>query len=435
MSTKIKTRILRIVLAGFAMFFFASYAVSQTAQSLLMPPNTSASPTFTGLSNGLLAGSNNISKVNVHTLLYPGSKTKVLVHYLPWWDGSPRSSGITTGYTSNDPVYVNKLFTDLTSRGVDGVVIDWYGQTDFTDTAWQASMPVLANFPNLSFSMMIDVGSFNFHPCAGCDINATILYNLDYLEQKYFPSSQYLKYNGHPVVTEFGITALPGVDWAEIQAAHPEIYWIHLDNAVATSGFDITSSAGSFLWINPPAPSAPMTSTASMAEPNYFYTHAQTEPGRVAFGAAFSGFNNSLASWNGGTPQSIPQTCGATWLSTFSTLNNYYSASNQLPFVQLVTWDDYEEGTALEPGIDNCATLAVTVSANKRQLNVNLTNRATVDRLELYAQSSRGKFNLTNTFAASMVNIPISGSPGTFYLKAVGKPFIKNVLSSAIVVK
>jgi hypothetical protein len=430
----VSSRILRVLLSGSAILFFASHAESQTAQSVLMPPNTSASPTFVGLSNGTLAGSHNVSKVNVHTLLYPGNTTKVLVHYLPWWNGSPRSNGLTTGYRSNDPTYINKIFTDLTSRGVDGVVVDWYGQTDFTDVAWQASMPVLAKFPKLSFSIMIDAGSIRNHACAGCDINGTILYNLDYMEQKYFPSSQYVKYNGYAVVTEFAITSLPGVDWARIQAAHPEIYWVHLDNAVATSGFDITSSAGSFLWIDPP-PAAPKATTASMAQPNYFYTHALTEPAKVAFGAAFSGFNNSLASWNGGTPQAIPQTCGATWLSTFSTVNKYYSASKQLPFLQLVTWDDYEEGTALEPGIDNCATVAATVSNDKREINVNLTHVSTVDHLELYSQSSTGALNLTNTFPATMVNIPISGYTGTFFLKAVGKPFIKNVLSSPIVVK
>jgi len=422
------------MLVGFAMFFFVGYAQSQTAQSVLTPPNTSASPNFVGLSNGTMSGSQNISKVNVHTLLYPGNTTKVLVHYLPWWNGSPRSNGIITGYKSNDPTYANRLFTDLTSRGVDGVVIDWYGQTDFTDAAWQVSMPVLAKFPKLSFSIMIDAGSFNFNPCAGCDINATVLNNLAYMEQKYFPSSQYLKYNGHPVVTEFGITALPGVDWAKIQAAHPEIYWIHLDNAVATSGFDIPSSAGSFLWIDPPPASSPKSSTASMSQPNYFYTRAQTEPSKVAFGAAFSGFNNSLASWNGGTPQTIPQACGATWLSTFSTVNTYYSASKQLPFLQLVTWDDYEEGTALETGIDSCATIGATVSKGKRQINISVTHVENIDHLELYSRSSTGAFNLTNTVAPTMANIPITGAQGTYYLKAVGKPFMKNVLSAPIVV-
>jgi hypothetical protein len=417
------------------MLSFASCAESQTAESVLMSPNTSASVTFAGLSNGTLSGSQNISKVNVHTLLYPGSTTKVLVHYLPWWDGSPRSNGITTGYKSNDPAYVRKLFADLTSRGVDGVIIDWYGQTDFTDAAWQASMPALAKFPNLSYSIMIDAGSFNKNRCAGCDINGTILYNLAYIEQKYFPTSQYLKYNGHPVVAEFGVTPLPGVDWAKIQAAHPEIYWIHLDNAVSTPGFNIPSSAGSFLWINPPAPSEAKTNTAGMAEPNYFYTRAQAEPAKLGFGAAFGGFDNSLATWNGGTPRTIPQACGATWLSTFGTINKYYSATKQLPYLQLVTWNDYEEGTALEVGIDNCATLGVTVSADKRQLTVKLSHAATVDHLELYSRSSTGVWNLTNTFAATMVTIPINGSPGTFYLKAIGKPFMKNVLSPAIIVE
>jgi len=384
------------------------------------------------LSNGTINGANNISKVNVHTLLYPGATTKVLAHYLPWWGPSPRS-GINVGYQSNDPAYITKLFNDLTSRGVDGVIIDWYGQTDFTNTAWQASMSELGKFPNLSFSIMIDWGSFKFNPCSGCDVNATILYNLDYLEETYFPSQQYLRYNGHPVVTEFGLTGLPGVNWAKIQAAHPEIYWIHLDNAVATSGFDITDSMGSFLFAEPPQYPV-VEATASMAAQNAFYAHALTEPNKIAIGAVFKGFNSSLASWDVGVPQYISQTCGTTWLDTFRTLNKYYSTANQLPFLQLDTWDDYEEGTELETGIDNCATLTVSENKKNHDFVVNLSHADTVDHLELYVQSKKGVFELMNTFPATMVNIPMNGSSGTFYLKAVGKPFIKNVLSQAIVV-
>ncbi|RQS23221.1 hypothetical protein DIE06_03000 [Burkholderia sp. Bp8998] len=313
------------------------------------------------------------------------------------------------------------------------MIVDWYGQTDFTNRAWLASMPELQKFVKMNFSIMIDSGSFRFNRCAGCDVNATILYNLDYLEEVYIPYRQYLRYNGHPVVFEFGITSLPGVNWETIQAAHPEIYWIHLDNAISTSGFDILNSKGSFLWIDPP-PYPVVETYASMAQPNYFYSNALTKSNQISVGATFKGFNSSLAAWDIGVPQYIPQTCGATWLKTFATINKYYSTAVQLPFLQLVTWDDYEEGTELETGIENCVTLSASVDYTNHVLKVNLTHTNTVDHLELYEQNKDGTLALTNTFPATMMNIPISGFSGTFYLRAVGKPFMKNVISQAIVV-
>jgi hypothetical protein len=427
---------LRTLLLALSMFFVAARAEAvPTAAQVLLPPNTSASPGFAATQqNGSLSGQTNVSNVDVHTLLYPGSTTKILVHYLPWWNGSPRS-GINTGYSNADPQYATALFNDLARRGVDGVMIDWYGQTHPVNAAWQANLPALAKHPSLTFSIMIDIGSYTFAKCSGCDLQQTILYNLAYLQQTYFSNPQYLKVNGLPVVSEFALTAQnPPVDWAAIQAAFPNVKWIHLDNAQATSGFDIADSAGSFLWVDPGNPNATVADTS---QPNYFYGHATSakESAKLAFGAAFKGFNNSYANWNGGSVAKTPQACGATWLNSFTTLNKYYSASKQIPFVQLVTWDDYEEGTELETGIDNCNTVIAAYVAKTKDITVTLSNPSTIDHLEFYTMTSPGVYEMSNKYAATVTTIPINGSAGTFYIKAVGKPFIRNTLSGAITIK
>jgi len=250
-----------------------------------------------------------------------------------------------------------------------------------------------------------------------------------YISAQYFADPQYLKYNGKMVVGDFALTAATGINWAAVQAAYPNVALIHLDNATSPDGFGITDSAGSFLWVNPTA--------TDLAPPNLstvtnFYPRALTHANSIAMGGTYKGFNSQYAPWDG--QQYVDQQCGATWLNTFSQINQSYSSTNQLPFLQLVTWDDYYEGTELETGIDNCATLNVTVQKSKKELTVKLTNVATVDHLELYSQASAGVYNLTNTFPATVTDIPISGYSATYYLKAVGKPFIKNILSSAIVI-
>jgi hypothetical protein len=39
-----------------------------------------------------------------------------------------------------------------------------------------------------------------------------------------------------------------------------------------------------------------------------------------------------------------------------------------MDMVQVTIWNDYEEGTAAEPGVDNCGWLQITVSGDKLKL-------------------------------------------------------------------
>jgi hypothetical protein len=258
-----------------------------------------------------------------------------------------------------------------------------------------------------------------------------VLAALSYINSRYLSDPSYLKYNGKPVVADYGLTAASGINWTAIQSTYPNVQFVHLDNATSPDGFDVAQTGGSFLWINPP-PSPQNPIPPSMSGVDDFYTRAATHPTEITMGGAYKGFNSAFAPWD--APLHVDQQCGTTWLNTFAKVNQYYNSSKQLPFLQLATWDDYYEGTPLETGIDNCATLGVTVSSTKTQLNINLTHVSTVDHLELYTQGAAGVYNLTGTYAAAMKNIPITGAAGTYYVKAVGKPFIKNVLSPAIVI-
>src|SRR5947208_16721001 len=52
-------------------------------------------------------------------------------------------------------------------------------------------------------------------------------------------------------------------------------------------------------------------------------------------------------------------------MDTASEIRKYYGSSGaQLPYVQLVTWNDYEEGTALEGGGDNCYSVNASMLGN-----------------------------------------------------------------------
>jgi hypothetical protein len=335
-----------------------------------MPANTSASPSFAGLSNGTLPGSTNVSKVNVHSLLYPGNTTKVLVHYLPWFDGG-MDTGVNVNYSNANPTYINAFFADLVSRGVDGVMVDWQGQTDISDADWLISQPIIHNYTaasgsKLSFAIMLDANLLNNY--SGTN-QSKVLAAMSYINTHYLSDASYLTYNGKPVVGDFGLTAASGINWTAIQAAYPNVQFVHLDNATSPDGFGIPNSAGSFLWVNPP-PSPQNPVPPDLSGMDDFYTRANTHPTQITMGAAYKGFNSQYASWD---PQEyVNQQCGATWLNSFTKINQYYNSAKQLPFLQLVTWDDYYEGTPLETGIDSC--LALTTSVSSRTITVSMTH-------------------------------------------------------------
>jgi hypothetical protein len=46
--------------------------------------------------------------------------------------------------------------------------------------------------------------------------------------------------------------------------------------------------------------------------------------------------------------------CGRTFEDSLRVFRRYYSDRNPLPFLLIETWNDYEEGTAIERGLDTC---------------------------------------------------------------------------------
>src|SRR2546428_13902657 len=75
--------------------------------------NTSAANSFQSQSNGNL-GATNVSKVNMHSLLYPGNRTKIYAHFMPWFV-DPRHMSV--GYDSQDPAQMHRQIGVMISRG------------------------------------------------------------------------------------------------------------------------------------------------------------------------------------------------------------------------------------------------------------------------------------------------------------------------------
>jgi hypothetical protein len=385
--------------------------------------NTSAAASFTTQTDGNIAGSN-VSKVPTRTLLYPGSTAKIFAHFVPWFGFGDH---INVGYSSNDPAQVQKQVTDMVSRGFDGVVIDWYGRGETNqnfvsyDQATQYMMHQAEAHPGFTFAIMEDVGALKV--CAstpGCNITQTMIDDLNYVNTTYFNSPAYLRFNGRPVVYFFGVEAY-NVDWNQARNAVAGNPIFVFRNA---GGFNSAQAGGGYSWIEPTVP--------GMTYLDGFYSAGLTFPSEYISGSAYKGFDDSLAAWT--AHRLTPQNCGQTWLATVAEAGKYYSSANQLFAIQLVTWNDYEEGTEIETGIDNCVTINASVSGTVASWSIT-GQMNTVDHFSVYVSQDGQNLMWLADEATTVSSLDIAqfGLPAGNYqvfVKAVGKPSLTNKMSN-----
>src|SRR6476659_8471017 len=146
--------------------------------------NTSTANSFGTQTNGNL-GATNVSKVDIHSLLYTGNSTEIYAELQPWF-GDRRHMKV--GYLSWDPTQVNKQLNDMVSRGINGVVIDWYGPADPTEPTTLAWLAAAQNTANFKVLIMIDKGAVTLSPCSGCNAQQTMIYLTNYVLQHYATS-------------------------------------------------------------------------------------------------------------------------------------------------------------------------------------------------------------------------------------------------------
>lgn len=100
--------------------------------------------------------------------------------------------------------------------------------------------------------------------------------------------------------------------------------------------------------------------------------------GMLTVASVYKGFDNYLAFTSGEfnettqtyvktvTPEKhrvMAQRCGATWLDSWERINkgDFNTIGQNVNIIQVATWNDYDEGTAIEPGIENCFTITGSV--------------------------------------------------------------------------
>ena len=277
------------------------------------------------------------------------SSTHMLAVYEPWW-GHPNH--ISVGYSSSDPAVVQRQIDQAKTLGISGFVVDWYGDREPLLDRNYALLQKTAAERNFQVAMMYDESSGQ----DGAPATEQTLQELEEFRKAYLaPNSPgrtaYLTYNGHPVIFVFPKEG--HTDWARVHAQlqtwdpSPVLISEYPGSQYATA-FD-----GLYAWINPgPKGWAADGSRWGGDYLREFYQKMQTKyPDKIAVGAAWAGFDDSKAAW--GLNRHMSQRCGETLKDTLQ-ISHEYAADRPLPFLLIATWNDYEEGSAIERGLQKC---------------------------------------------------------------------------------
>lgn len=261
---------------------------------------------------------------NPNTIL-PNGHRDIASHYYP----------LTGPYASSDTAIIDYQLLLMKLSGIDGVYIDWPG----TGTNNNASPDLPLNERNtrafvarvakagLKYALVYEDNFLS-------NVSNKILQaqnDMAYAQTTYFQDANYEKINNAPLLFVFGPQQLTtAANWTSVFSAlspKPAFNTLWYESSQAGS-----NATGEFAWIY----------TDYLTGLNNFYNNSYS--GRK-IGSVYPGFNTyyTAGGWSGPT-----WTLPANGTSTFSATIDL-ALSKNINYIQLNTWNDYGEGTMIEP--------------------------------------------------------------------------------------
>ncbi len=256
-------------------------------------------------------------------------------------------------YDSSDPAVLEYHVLLMKLAGIDGVVVDWYGSTDFLDYGSnndavkrlfqftrKAGLKFAVCYEDQTMRHLIDANDLTSSAAI-----AQARADMKYLQAHWFGDSTYLRYHGHPVLLNFGP-----------QYFHGETEWKSI-----FSTLDATNQPAFFTEDN----RGPVSLGAFDWPPMWLSQAPGT--GGVLSDAALQGYLAAFAQKSASWPASIS--------SAFPRFHDVYSRAADMDYLgyigdhhgdtfretlalaltnssfmtQVVTWNDFGEGTMIEP--------------------------------------------------------------------------------------
>lgn len=333
---------------------------------------------------------------------------KVFVHLMPWFE-TPKSNhpsgtwgahwtmadahpdSIISGkrqiasyyypmigpYASGDRDLIEYQLMLMKLSGVDGVFIDWPGSIQLYDYPGNAantdSIIAVTAKVGLHYALVYEDQNvaIAYRAHAIHDEIAAARQDMRYLASHYFTDPNYEKQNGRPILLDFGPqTFTNSAQWEAIFSVlkiRPAFYTLW-DHGYMARGH----TTGEFAWINP-------DNTVSLKA---FY---QSPDSGEKIASAYPGFNPYYAKGGWGGPTFIIPAHGTENFRTTLQL----ALESGATYIQIPTWNDYGEGTMIEPTDQFGYTLLTTL---QQMLGVCCSQKdlEAVTRLYQLRKSQRG---------------------------------------------
>lgn len=279
---------------------------------------------------------------------------KIYAHYMPWFV-APNTSGVwnhwtmsanavnesnyasyyhplTGPYASDDTTILDYQCLLMKYAGIDGVMVDWYGTQQLNDYPQNEknTKALLKAVEKAHLKLAIVYEDATLNGLDDADKMTQARADMQYLQSNYVRSSSYAMIGGCPLLMCFGpqqLTTPRGWNYA-LAGFNSKPYFIVLNGfSHLTNDESYTNSQGEFLWVNP----------------NPDYSTAKDYPMYIA--GAMPGFHDHYkASGQGNGYTTYDRENGKLFQRQ---LNSAKTAG--LEWVQLSTWNDYGEGTIIEP--------------------------------------------------------------------------------------
>ena len=277
-----------------------------------------------------------------------GKSPEILALYEAWF-GHPKH--IPVGYSSHDPAVIRTQIDKAKAMGISAFVVDWYGDREpFIDKSY-ALMQTIAAKHKFHVAMMYDEPKEEDGATDEAIADFTVFHDT-YLASKAPGHEAYLTYEGRPVIFIFPTGG--HTDWDKVRAVVNK--WDHPPLLIDENppGHYADALDGYYAWINPGPKgwAADGSSWGDQYLSNFYQTMLSKYSDKIIVGGAWASFNDSKASWS--LNRHMSARCGQTFRDTFNLWRKYFSADDPIPFVMIETWNDYEEGSAVEPGIPAC---------------------------------------------------------------------------------
>lgn len=247
-------------------------------------------------------------------------------------------------YDSSDPVVLDYHALLMKYSGIEGVLVDWYGSRNGAGST-EVLMEAMAR-AGLELAIVYEDRN-NLDGTSSLDQRIQWgVADMNYLEQSFFKRDNYITVDGQPLLMCFGPIVMSKENypnspsyWSEIFAPltikkkHP--CFLTLYGAAGNAADERNANvAGEFTWVN--------TNNASFLDGlKTKYQHYMA--------SAYPGFHDYYH--EGGWGSSITSVDYRNGQEFQDQLN--VADTKKCPMIQLVTWNDFGEGTQIEPTVED----------------------------------------------------------------------------------